>query len=147
MISDNEQIARALFSPRMIYNGELQTEAFQLRATISEEYLSVVRMAIESWLDDIQMIPQRKNRQLFGYAQMAVSDVRALHFGHVEYEVKECDNQQMRSHAGIWISYDGEQIVGGKRIKAISDDASQDFILLLIQRRLVELARKGLHIL
>ena len=57
-MSESEKVARAIFSPRMIYNGELQPEAFQLRATIGEEYLSVLRMAIPSWQHDMMLIPQ-----------------------------------------------------------------------------------------
>ena len=46
IISDTENVARALFSPKMIKDGEILPEAFRLRPSISEEYLSVMRMSI-----------------------------------------------------------------------------------------------------
>ena len=69
MIDGKENVARALFSPRMIVDGILQPEAFKLRTSILEDYLSVMRMIYPSWMDDIKSIPQRKNRVLFGYAK------------------------------------------------------------------------------
>ena len=68
MIDGKEDVARALFSPRMIVDGVLQPETFKLRSSISEDYLSVMRMIFASWMDDIKNIPQRKNRILYGYA-------------------------------------------------------------------------------
>jgi len=145
MLGNDENVARALFAPKMIYNGELQTEAFKLRETISEKYISVVRTTMPSWKADIMNIPQGKNRKLYGYALMNVGDIRKASFNNVVYEVKECDNSFLKSHAGIFITVAGESLIGGRRMNTITDQASQDFILLLIQRRLVEIARKGLH--
>lgn len=70
MIPDSENVARAIFSPRMIVDGEIQPETFCLRSSIKEDYLSVMRVAIPSWIDDIKLIPQRQNRQLYGYAEI-----------------------------------------------------------------------------
>ena len=70
MVEDSESVARAIFSPRMVVNGEIQPEAFCLRASIHEEYLSVMRMSFPSWIDEVKSIPQRKNRKLYGYAVM-----------------------------------------------------------------------------
>ncbi len=64
MIPDTENVARAIFSPRMIIGDEIQPAAFRLRASINEDYLSVMRLSIPSWLDDIKRIPKRQNRQL-----------------------------------------------------------------------------------
>lgn len=146
-MNNSENVARAIFSPRMIYNGELQPEAFQLRASICEKYLSVLRMAVKTWQSEMMLIPQRKNRQLYGYAQMAVADIVAASFETVEFDVQECDNEYLKSHAGIFITVEGEPLIGGIRLKAIQNDASQDFLLLLIQRRLIGVARKGLRLI
>ena len=78
-ISDSENVARAIFSPRMVHQGRVLPAAFELRSQINEEYLSVMRMAIESWKEDILRIPQRKNRKLFGYSEMNVGDIRNIH--------------------------------------------------------------------
>lgn len=147
MISNQENVVRVIFSPRMIYEGVLQTEAFRLREHIAENYLSVLRMAIPTWQSDVMLIPQRKDRQLYGYAVMNVGEIREAKFQQVEFDVKACNDKTMKSHAGIFISVGGEPLVGGKRLESINDNVAQDFLLLLIQRRLVEIARKGLRMI
>ena len=87
MIDNSEQIARALFSPKMIIDGVIQPEAFRLRPAIKEEYISVVRMGITSWQDDILKIPQRKNRVLYVYAEMNVGDIRSIKLEKTEYDI------------------------------------------------------------
>lgn len=145
MVKNKANVARAIFSPRMIVDGEIQPEAFCLRAAISEEYLSVMRMSVASWQDDIRNIPQRKNRRLFGFAEMNVGEIRNIQLKRVKYDVLECDNEKLPSHAGIFISVDGERLIGGHRIQPISSGIEQDFLLLAIQRELVDIAQKGLR--
>lgn len=145
MIPDSENVARAIFSPRMIVDGEIQPEAFRLRASISEDYLSVMRVAIPSWMDDIKLIPQRQNRQLYGYAEMNVGDIRGIQMNNAKYDVRELLNETLASHAGVFIFVNGENLVGGKHIESIQNGEEQDFLLLAIQRELVEIAQKGLH--
>ena len=145
MINNEENVARVIFSPRMIYKGVLQTEAFRLREHTAESYLSVLRMAIPTWQSDVMQIPQRKNRQLYGYAVMNVGEIRQANFQQVEFDVKTCNNQEMKSHAGIFITVGGEPLVGGKTLFSIENNVAQDYLLLMIQRRLVEIARKGLQ--
>lgn len=140
-------MARVIFSPRMVYKGVLQTEAFRLREHIAESYLSVLRMTIPTWQTDVMLIPQRLNRQLFGYAVMNVGEIREAKFQQVEYDVMAFNDQEMKSHAGIFITVDGEQLIGGKKLENIKDNDAQDFLLLLIQRRLVEIARKNLRMI
>lgn len=145
MIADTENVARAIFSPRMIVDGEIQPEAFRLRASISEDYLSVMRVSIPTWMDDIKLIPQRQNRQLYGYAEMNVGEIRGIRLSNVTYDVCELPNETITSHAGIFIWINGENLIGGKRISSIHDGEEQDFLLLAIQRELVDIAQKGLH--
>ena len=147
MINNEEKVARVLFSPRMVYDGELQTEAFRLREQIAEDYLSVLRMSIPTWQNDVMMIPQRKNRQLYGYAEMNVGELRNARFLQVSFDVRAVDNQTMKSHAGIFITVGDEPLIGGKKLEAIENNTAQDYILLLIQRRLVQIARKGLRVI
>jgi hypothetical protein len=145
MIPDTENVARAIFSPRMIIGDEIQPEAFRLRASINEDYLSVMRLSISSWMDDIKRIPQRQNRQLFGYAEMNVGEIRNIQLKNVTYDVYEIPNETMLSHAGIYILVNGENLIGGKKLESIRNGEEQDFLLLAIQRELVEIAQKGLH--
>jgi len=145
MVEDSESVARAIFSPRMVVNGEIQPEAFCLRASIHEEYLSVMRMSFPSWIDDVKSIPQRKNRKLYGYAEMGVKDIRAIRLKGVAYDVKECASSDSPSHAGIFITVNGESVVGGKTLTTIAPGTEQDFLLLAIQRELSDLAQNGIH--
>lgn len=142
-----ENVARVIFSPQMIYNGELLPEAFRLRAILNEEYLSVMRMSVSSWKEDILLILQRRNRMLYGYAQMKVADILDANFQSVKFDVRACDNKNIKSHAGIFITVNDEPLIGGKSLKSINDDDAQDFLLLTIQRRLTDIARKGLQTL
>ena len=145
MIPNTENVARAIFSPRMIVNGEIQPEAFRLRAALNEDYLSVMRLSVPSWMDDIKLIPQRQNRMLFGYAEMNVGEIRHIQLKDVSYDVREVPNETIRSHAGIFIKVKGENLIGAKTSHSIADGEEQDFMLLAIQRELVEIAQKGLH--
>ena len=147
IIPDLENVARAVFSPRMIKDGEIQPEAFRLRPSIAEDYLSVMRMSFPSWIEDIKKIPQRKNRKLYGFAEMNVGDIRHIQLKDVEYDVKDCAQTGVQSHAGIFISINGESLVGGKLLATIDRSIEQDFMLLAIQRELVDIAQQGLYTL
>ena len=146
MIPNSENVARAIYSPKMIINGEIQPEAFRLRSTIKEEYLSVMRISIPTWIEDIKGIPQRKNRKLYGFAELNVGDVRNIRLKGIDYDVRECSLEAFASHAGIFISVNGEKLIGGNLISTIVNDVEQDFLILAIQRELVELAQKGLYV-
>ncbi|MDD6002605.1 MAG: hypothetical protein PUC50_10500 [Bacteroidales bacterium] len=145
MIDGKENVARALFSPRMIVDGILQPEAFKLRSSILEDYLSVMRMIFSTWMDDIKSIPQRKNRILYGYAKLNVQEIRDIQLSSVTYDVKNCSKNSTPSHAGIFITVNGEKLVGGKPLKDVPDGFAQDFLLLAIQRELVDIAQKEVY--
>ena len=146
MIEDVENVARAIFSPKMVVDGEIQPEAFRLRASISENYLSVMRMSIPSWIEDVKRIPQRRNRKLYGFAEMNVGEIRHINLSNVSYDVKECNSGIAPSHAGVFITVNGEDLIGGKSLKMPEPEMEQDFLLLAIQRELVDIAQKGLYI-
>ncbi len=143
MIVDDENVARALFSPKMVVNGILQPEAFKLRSTISEDYLSVMRMSICSWREDIMAIPQHKKRILYGYASLNVGEIRNIVLNGVEFDIIDCSNRTCLSHAGIFVVVNGEKLVGGRLLKSVSDASAQDFLELAIQRKLVDIAQKN----
>lgn len=145
MIDEKENVARALFSPRMIVDGILQPEAFKLRSSILEDYLSVMRMIYPTWMDDIKSIPQRKNRILYGYAKLNVQEIRDIQLSGVTYDVKNCSKNSTPSHSGIFITVNGEKLVGGKPLKDVPDGFAQDYLLLAIQRELVDIAQKEVY--
>ena len=147
MIEDIENVARAMFSPKMVINGEIQPEAFRLRASVSESYISVMRMSVPTWIEDIKHIPQRKNRRLYGFAEMNAGEIRHIRLNNVSYDVQECSSESLPSHAGIFITVNGENLIGGKSIEMAEPDVEQDFLLLAIQRELVDIAQKGLYII
>ena len=147
MVDGKENVARALFSPKMIVGGVLQPEAFKLRQSISENYLSVMRMCFPTWADDIRAIPQRKNRVLYGYAALNVDEIRNIQLDAVAFDVKDCSQNSMLSHAGIFVVVNGENLIGGQLSKSVSDAASQDFLELAIQRKLVDLAQHNINVL
>ena len=147
MISDRENVARAIFSPRMVHQGHILPTAFELRAQINEEYVSVMRMSIESWKKDILLIPQRKNRKLYGYAEMNVGDIRNIQKDNVTYDVRPCANDLAKSHAGIFITVGKEKLIGGRVLMSIEDKNAQDFLLLSIRQELARIAQRGLKVL
>ncbi len=144
MIEDKETTARVIFEPKMVYNGRLLASAFELRSAISETYLSVLRMDVDGWEKDIYKIPQHKNRRLFGYAKLNVGDIRAIELHHVKYDVQEADNSKISSHAGIFITVDNEPLIGGKKLATLPEGVTEDFFLLAIRNRLVNLAQRNL---
>lgn len=147
VIADQEDVARAVFSPKMVFRGMILPAAFELRPHMSEEYLSVMRMYFNTWKEDILNIPQRKNRQLYGYAEMNVGEIRNIHKDHVKYDVEPCDNIATPSHAGIFITVNNEKLVGGRQLLSIQDKNAQDFMLLSIRQELVRIAQKRLRVM
>ena len=145
MIDGNEKVARAIFEPKMIYQGRLLAPAFELRPSISENYISVMRMSVDGWKEDIRKIPQHKNRRLYGYAEMNVGDIRSIKLNLVEYDVKQVDNIIMPSHAGIFVTVNDEPLIGGKSLSSLPEGISEDFLLLAIRNRLVNIAQRNLH--
>ena len=141
MIDNSENVARAIFEPKMIYQGRLLAPAFELRPSNKEDYLSVMRMAIKGWEEDIRRIPQHKNRHLYGYAKLSVGDIRTIKLSLVQYDVKVVDNAKASSHAGIFITVNGEPLIGGKRLSSLPEGLSEDFLLLAIRNRLINLAQ------
>lgn len=144
MIRDNEHVARVIFEPKMVYHGVLLAPAFELRASINESYLSVLRIDVESWRSDMASIPTRRNRRLYGYAKMNVGEIRHIKLRRVDYDVGETTDTAMASHAGIFVKVNGEPLIGGKPLETLPEGITEDFILLAIRNRLVELAQKGL---
>lgn len=144
MITNEENVARALFSPRMILDGKIIPAAFELREAISETYLSVLRTTIDTWKDEMMLIPQRKNRRLFGYALMNVGEIRNIKLRDVVYDVQPYPTETMKSHAGITITYKDQPLQGGRHIEPLPAGMTEDFLLLAIRSKLTALAQRQL---
>jgi hypothetical protein len=59
--------------------------------------------------------------------------------------VKDCSQNGVASHAGIFITINNESLVGGKIITSMEPGIEQDYMILAIQRELVDIAQKGLY--
>ena len=77
---------------------------------------------------------------------MNVGEIRGIQLNNVVYDVRECLNESSLSHAGIFITVNGEDLIGGKAVSKPEPDMEQDFLLLAIQRELVDIAQKGLYV-
>lgn len=82
---------------------------------------------------------------MHGFAELNVGEIRQINLKNVEYDVRECPSDSIVSHAGIFVIINGENLVGGKLLNSIESDVEQDFLVLAIQRELVDLAQRGLH--
>lgn len=146
MIENREDVARILFSPKMIHNGTLLPAAFELRCHISEDYLSVLRTSIPSWKEEMQLVPNRRNRTAIAYSTLNVGETRALSDDDTIFDVVAYPSEKFKSHAGITIKYKGEKVIGGIPIKQSSLTA-ESFIRLAIRYKLLVLARKEVYYL
>ena len=145
---DAEFVARAIFLPAMLdSNGNVSLAAFTLRH--NEGYFSVARMAVEGWLDDIKKIPKTPTRQLGGYCQMGVGDIRSLGFvyeedNEVAFDVEDKATNTNKSHAGIMLMMSENILKGDKDevLKPLPTGVSASGLLMRIQTKLSQLASK-----
>ena len=153
-VFDNENVARAIFSPQMINSdGELLLAAFALRVFKDgrkEDYISVSRMSINNWMSDIKKIPQYKNRRLYGYAALSVDNIRKIDIKVDDYpimfDVIDCSNEQCPSHAGITAQIEGNIITGGHNdfFDVLQINEPEDFVMMAIQSELLSIAKFNL---
>lgn len=146
---DVERVARAIFLPAMLdSNGNVSLAAFTLRH--NEGYFSVARMTVESWLEDFKRIPTSPMRQLGGYCQMIVGDIRNLGFSYcdeydVVFDVKDKATETNKSHAGIELLFGENALKGDKTavLKPLPTGISASGLLMRIQTKLTQLASKS----
>ena len=60
-VANEEDVARMLFSPLFICDGILSQKAFTLEAAVKETYISVLRIAIDSFMADMEGIRKEGN--------------------------------------------------------------------------------------
>ena len=145
-IQNEENVARAVFhSSMMEEGGTISYAAFTLRH--NESYFSVARMTVSCWFDDIMKIPQSDTRQLSGYCRMNVGTIRAIGLQHgsemLSFDVVDKSSPTNASHAGIVVSYAGNQLKGDNKLilKPVPKDMSTSRILMRIQRKLTKIAQ------
>lgn len=143
-IPNNDDVARVIFSPKMVRNGVLLLQAFTLTPENSEKYLSVLWTSQETWNTEVYLIPENEVRKRYGYALMNVGEVVDLNFSDVLFEVKHCPSKKLLSHSGIYVTVNDKALIGGKNIEDVPQGFTQDSLLLQIRNRLRNLAQKRL---
>ena len=144
-----EHVARAIFLPGMLdSNGNVSLAAFSIRH--NEDYISVARMAVTSWLEDIRRIPTLPTRQLGGYCKLNVGDIRNLGFiynknNEVAFDVEDKATAKNKSHAGIVLFFGEKTLKGDKTavLKPLPTGVSATGLLMRIQAKLSQLAGKS----
>ena len=150
IVKSDEQIARILH-PEWIVDDEVQYSAFVL--SNGETYLSVNRLAIDTYDDDINdFISKHPNYKADGNAYhralMEVGDVRNMNVelnqrvANLTVEV-EPRNMHYKSHAGVFVRVDDKNVKGGQEGAFIADDGdvvSYDDIRQKVSLGLLQLA-------
>ena len=148
VIADSELVARMIFPPQMIDEGKVLPAAFVLRPSINEEYLSVLRISVDTFNRDMKKILFGRKRSFYGFAVMNVSEIHAIRLkagnSSLTCNVRAVDNEQLKSHAGIFIILDGKAVTGAMSFEQLGYGNVQSHLLLAIRFRLAEIANNGL---
>ena len=134
-VSDEEDVARMLFSPLFICDGILSQKAFTLEATVKETYISVLRPAIDTFKEDMEGIWKEGNT-VYGYALLSVEKIRKVEIDsqeEISVDVLPRNAGKRKSHAGIFATIDKKKVRGG---------APQTVARMLLRMKLVEIAQK-----
>lgn len=140
-----ENVARVIKSV-WLFGGELSPAAFNLRPHIHETYISVLRESCDTFVDDVKTVTHGKLPVV--YASMNVADLRNLQVETIEdtvgFDVILVDNQNIQSHAGIFIYINEQQLVGGEPFEslALQHGVSADSVLLSIRETLADYAKE-----
>lgn len=149
IIQDSEKVAR-LIDNEWVVNGKLQLSAFALRP--KETYISVNRLTIPSYKEDVySFVNQHPSFLLannsYQRALMLVNDIR-----HIVIEIEgeilgvdvevEARAKNIRSHAGIFVRYGGQNVKNDTRIIIQKQQlgVSSDDILLDVRMSLLKIA-------
>lgn len=150
-VSDDEQVARILHKDWVI-DGELQLAAFAL--VPNETYLSVNRLAIESFSDDVKdFIDRHPDYKVSDDTyQQAVLNVKSVRDLNIEFnenlasltvEVEPRD-VHYKSHAGVFTRIEGKNLKGGQVGEVFANDGqivSYDAIHLKVYMELLQMSK------
>ena len=147
MIDNKEKVVRVLF-PNKVLHGRVIGGAFVLRPQREETNISVFRVNGPTFANDIQKLDAGRN---LCCSLMGVEEIRSVIISQgmntISCDVIETGLLQSTSHAGIIVSVNGQQLIGGHESEmAIDNEAggSMDALLLAMQHRLAAIAQKGL---
>lgn len=113
-IDNEENIARVVFSPMMIEDGEISPSAFYLRDLRKpEDYVSVFRHDyLIPTVENVSMIHPPKDNIIYGYALLNVGICRKISHKDIMLDVLSHPNQSNPYHAGIHFSKSGIALTG-----------------------------------
>lgn len=136
IVSDDEDVARIIFSPSYIYKGHVAPTAFRWEVLPSghpEDYISVLR-GDTSLLDNLTKTfrARTKGDTRYGYALLRVGNVRGITFDGIDFiiDVQSFPSKAHPNHAGIVVDIDKE------RVTALTPVSSE---VMMIQKELANL--------
>ena len=142
----NENVARLLKSI-WLNGGEIAPAAFTLRPNIRETYISVLREGQPTFRKDALEIAHRKSTKyaVLNAAELAERADSATS-EEITYSVKETDNDRFKSHAGIFVAVNGNNIVGGEPFQQYlrQKGVSEETVLIGIAEQLAYTAQKNI---
>lgn len=144
-IDAKENVAR-LLCKEWVEEGEISVDAFALAP--KETYLSVNRPSVPTYESDVRQfisnhqkfVFAEKNDTIFNAAMMNVGDIRGITVeidgSPIDLDVEiEARDAHTKSHAGIFVRSNGENIVKGRDVMSASvpKGVSSDDILMEVQ--------------
>ena len=147
MVDSKEDIVRVLF-PNKVLDGRVLGGAFVLRSLRQETHMSVFRIAGKTFVDDISKLDAGRNLYC---CVLNVSQVRSIKIvqnkNYLNCDVIETGDITVTSHAGIFTTINGQQLIGGHESEIIlydNEGTSMDALVLAMQHRLATIAQKRL---
>ena len=139
-VSNSECVARVL-KPVWYSGGIVSAEAFLLRPNINEGYISVLREMMPTFREDAITVARGKAN--IPYASIKVSELTNEQRDSFSCSVMEIDNNLLKSHAGIFISYHGKHIIAAEPLKLMTKELgiAEHAFLIHIGRRIARMVK------
>ena len=136
IVSDEENVARVIFSPSYIYNGRVAPTAFRwnvLPSGDAEDYISVLRGDVSNLEIDTRHFKARVEGDVrYGYALLRVRSIREIGKDNAtsvdtKVDVLSFPSKLRPNHAGIVVEIDN------KRVTALSPISPE---VMMVQKEL-----------
>lgn len=145
---EDEELCARLLRDVWLRNGMVAAAAFNLRANIKESYISVLRLSSPFFEEDAKQIAKHGTTIL--YSSLQTKELRELRVdgtdNQINLNVFAIDNGHFKSHAGIFISVNGQPVIGGEPFQT-KDGSSVDSVMLQIKMAIARLASKDIRTL
>lgn len=115
-VEDDEKVARILFSPSMVEDGEIAPSAYNLEILKSgtrESYVSVDRITYRTPKKQYyNIVPRHVGDYMSGYAWTFAYEIRSASLGDIEIYLNPYPSRNNPFHAGISYNEKGKLIRG-----------------------------------